>query len=94
MSVVYFNGPVQNGDFTLAGRPGKAAGIRLADGLRRTRCPAAGDGGGRSRLVAITANAAVASADASGSHFASPAGRRHPAKPGGTSVPSTEQAPS
>jgi ribosomal protein L40E len=32
-NVVYFNGPVQNGDFTLAGRPGKAAGIRLAEAL-------------------------------------------------------------
>ncbi|WP_203666120.1 hypothetical protein [Streptomyces parvus] len=32
-SVVYFNGPVQNGDFTLAERPGKAAGIRLAEAL-------------------------------------------------------------
>ncbi|WP_405499622.1 hypothetical protein [Streptomyces anulatus] len=31
--VVYFNGPVQNGDFTFAGRPGKAAGIRLAEAL-------------------------------------------------------------
>ncbi|GAA4115459.1 hypothetical protein [Streptomyces hundungensis] len=31
--VVYFNGPVQNGDFTLAERPGKAAGIRLAEAL-------------------------------------------------------------
>ncbi|MER5302147.1 hypothetical protein ABT039_22190 [Streptomyces lasiicapitis] len=33
MSVVYFNGPVQNGTWTLAGRPGKAAGIRLAEAL-------------------------------------------------------------
>ncbi|MET8881126.1 hypothetical protein [Streptomyces rubiginosohelvolus] len=32
-SVVYFNGPVQNGDFTFAERPGKAAGIRLAEAL-------------------------------------------------------------
>ncbi|MCZ0983945.1 hypothetical protein O1L60_45105 [Streptomyces diastatochromogenes] len=31
--VVYFNGPVQNGDFTLAARPGKAVGIRLAEAL-------------------------------------------------------------
>ncbi|MBV2355989.1 hypothetical protein KUM39_16675 [Streptomyces sp. J2-1] len=31
--VVYFNGPVQNGDFTFAERPGKAAGIRLAEAL-------------------------------------------------------------
>lgn len=33
MSVVYVNGPVQNGDFTLAELPGKAAGIRLAEAL-------------------------------------------------------------
>ncbi|MFH9264666.1 hypothetical protein ACH4KN_10455 [Streptomyces sp. NPDC017546] len=32
-SVVYFNGPVQNGDFTFAERPGKAAGIRVAEAL-------------------------------------------------------------
>ncbi|WP_234466930.1 MULTISPECIES: hypothetical protein [unclassified Streptomyces] len=32
-SIVYFNGPVQNGDFTSAERPGKAAGIRLAEAL-------------------------------------------------------------
>ncbi|MFC8704867.1 hypothetical protein ACFUIV_22140 [Streptomyces anulatus] len=31
--VVYFNGPVQNGDFTFAEQPGKAAGIRLAEAL-------------------------------------------------------------
>ncbi|MGC5041043.1 hypothetical protein ACLQ2C_36510 [Streptomyces sp. DT73] len=31
--VVYFNGPVQNADFTFADRPGKAAGIRLAEAL-------------------------------------------------------------
>ncbi|NUK23689.1 hypothetical protein [Streptomyces lunaelactis] len=31
--VVYINGPVQNGDFTLHERPGKAAGIRLAEAL-------------------------------------------------------------
>ncbi|MGY3676444.1 hypothetical protein [Streptomyces sp. TE33382] len=31
--VVYLNGPVQNGDFTFAERPGKAAGIRLAEAL-------------------------------------------------------------
>jgi hypothetical protein len=31
--VVYFNGPVQNGDFTLAEQPGKATGIRLAEAL-------------------------------------------------------------
>ncbi|WP_215109756.1 hypothetical protein [Streptomyces sp. McG3] len=31
--VAYFNGPVQNGDFTFAERPGKAAGIRLAEAL-------------------------------------------------------------
>ncbi|WP_435598204.1 hypothetical protein [Streptomyces anulatus] len=31
--VVYFNGPVQNGDFTFAERPGKAVGIRLAEAL-------------------------------------------------------------
>lgn len=33
MDVAYFNGPVQNGDFTFAERPGKAAGIRLAEAL-------------------------------------------------------------
>jgi hypothetical protein len=33
MNVVYFNGPVQNGPFTLAERPGKAAGIRAAEAL-------------------------------------------------------------
>lgn len=33
MNVLYFNGPVQNGPFTLAGRPGKAAGIRAAEAL-------------------------------------------------------------
>ncbi|MET9425824.1 hypothetical protein ABZY06_34930 [Streptomyces sp. NPDC006540] len=32
-NVVYFNGPVRNGDFTFAERPGKAAGIRLAEAL-------------------------------------------------------------
>ncbi|WP_405437132.1 hypothetical protein [Streptomyces anulatus] len=32
-SIVYFNGPVQNGDFTLAERPGKATGMRLAEAL-------------------------------------------------------------
>ncbi|CAM5290416.1 hypothetical protein GCM10010329_81390 [Streptomyces spiroverticillatus] len=31
--VLYVNGPVQNGDFTLAERPGKATGIRLAEAL-------------------------------------------------------------
>lgn len=33
MSVLYLNGPVQNGPFTLAERPGKAAGIRAAEAL-------------------------------------------------------------
>ncbi|MDJ0464964.1 hypothetical protein [Streptomyces sp. H27-C3] len=33
MNVLYVNGPVQNGDFTLADRPGKAAGIRAAAAL-------------------------------------------------------------
>ncbi|MFD7124739.1 MULTISPECIES: hypothetical protein [Streptomyces] len=32
-SIAYFNGPVQNGDFTFAERPGKAAGMRLAEAL-------------------------------------------------------------
>ncbi|MFF3825531.1 hypothetical protein ACFYXN_16940 [Streptomyces griseus] len=32
-SIAYFNGPVQNGDFTLAERPGKATGMRLAEAL-------------------------------------------------------------
>ncbi|MFJ4962788.1 hypothetical protein ACIP6P_10135 [Streptomyces sp. NPDC088729] len=31
--VAYFNGPVQNGDFTFTDRPGKAVGIRLAEAL-------------------------------------------------------------
>ncbi|MFI8007933.1 hypothetical protein [Streptomyces sp. NPDC086010] len=33
MNVVYINGPVQNGPFTIADRPGKAAGIRAAQAL-------------------------------------------------------------
>lgn len=33
--VLFFNGPVQNGDFTFADRPGKATGIRLAATLNR-----------------------------------------------------------
>jgi hypothetical protein len=33
VSVLYLNGPVQNGAFTLAERPGKAAGIRAAAAL-------------------------------------------------------------
>ncbi|WP_405575553.1 hypothetical protein OG317_36625 [Streptomyces sp. NBC_01167] len=33
MNVVYINGPVQNGPFTLAERPGKAVGIRAAEAL-------------------------------------------------------------
>ncbi|MGP3990881.1 hypothetical protein [Streptomyces sp. 3N207] len=33
MNVLYLNGPVQNGHFTFAERPGKAAGIRAADAL-------------------------------------------------------------
>ncbi|MEV0695567.1 hypothetical protein [Streptomyces sp. NPDC050388] len=33
MNVLYLNGPVQNGPFTLAERPGKAAGIRAAEAL-------------------------------------------------------------
>ncbi|MFE1028615.1 hypothetical protein ACFW5I_29325 [Streptomyces sp. NPDC058818] len=33
MNVLYLNGPVQNGVFTIAERPGKAAGIRAADAL-------------------------------------------------------------
>lgn len=32
---LFFNGPVQNGTFTLADRPGKAAGIRLAEALNQ-----------------------------------------------------------
>ncbi|MEU8949650.1 hypothetical protein [Streptomyces sp. NPDC048489] len=35
MNVLYVNGPVQNGSFTLADRPGKAAGIRAAEALNR-----------------------------------------------------------
>ncbi|MBW1603546.1 hypothetical protein JJV70_15830 [Streptomyces sp. JJ66] len=33
MNFLYLNGPVQNGPFTLAERPGKAAGIRASDAL-------------------------------------------------------------
>ncbi|MFF5808870.1 hypothetical protein [Streptomyces sp. NPDC012746] len=33
VNVLYINGPVQNGSFTIAGRPGKAAGIRAAEAL-------------------------------------------------------------
>ncbi|PWI12010.1 hypothetical protein DIZ27_04735 [Streptomyces sp. NWU339] len=33
MNVLYLNGPVQNGPFTIAERPGKAAGIRAAEAL-------------------------------------------------------------
>ncbi|MFD5572771.1 hypothetical protein [Streptomyces cadmiisoli] len=33
MSVLYINGPVQNGLFTIAGQPGKAVGIRAAEAL-------------------------------------------------------------
>ncbi|WP_381805597.1 hypothetical protein [Streptomyces niveus] len=33
MNVLYLNGPVQNGPFTLAERPGKATGIRAAEAL-------------------------------------------------------------
>lgn len=33
MRTIFFNGPVQNGTFTLASRPGKAVGIRLASAL-------------------------------------------------------------
>lgn len=33
MDVLYLNGPVQNGPFTITDRPGKAAGIRAADAL-------------------------------------------------------------
>lgn len=33
MNVLYINGPVQNGPFTIAKRPGKAAGIRAAEAL-------------------------------------------------------------
>ncbi len=33
MSLLFVNGPVQNGDFTFAGSPGKAVGIRLASAL-------------------------------------------------------------
>lgn len=33
MSCMFFNGPVQNGDFTFASRPGKAVGIRIAEAL-------------------------------------------------------------
>ncbi|MEV6856188.1 hypothetical protein AB0407_18670 [Streptomyces microflavus] len=35
MDVVYFNGPVQNADFSFAERPGKAVGIRMAEALNR-----------------------------------------------------------
>lgn len=33
MTLVFYNGPVQNGDFTLATTPGKAVGIRIAEAL-------------------------------------------------------------
>lgn len=33
MGLVFLNGPVQNGDFTFADSPGKAVGIRIAQGL-------------------------------------------------------------
>ncbi|MGH3720898.1 MAG: hypothetical protein ACRDRI_19030 [Pseudonocardiaceae bacterium] len=33
MDPLFFNGPVQNGDFTFAGKPGKAVGIRIAEAL-------------------------------------------------------------
>ena len=35
MPHLFFNGPVQNGDFTLAAKPGKAVGIRIAGALNR-----------------------------------------------------------
>ncbi|MFE3719248.1 hypothetical protein [Streptomyces cyaneofuscatus] len=35
MDIVYVNGPVQNGDFSFAERPGKAVGIRIAEALNR-----------------------------------------------------------
>ena len=33
MDPLFFNGPVQNGDFAFAGKPGKAVGIRIAEAL-------------------------------------------------------------
>ncbi|MGH3974843.1 MAG: hypothetical protein ACRDS9_16175 [Pseudonocardiaceae bacterium] len=33
MDYLFFNSPVQNGDFTFAGKPGKAVGIRIAEAL-------------------------------------------------------------
>ena len=33
MGYLFFNGPIQNGDFTFAARPGKAVGIRIAGAL-------------------------------------------------------------
>ncbi|GAA3381130.1 hypothetical protein GCM10020367_71180 [Streptomyces sannanensis] len=33
MNILYINGPVQNGPFTIADKPGKAAGIRAAEAL-------------------------------------------------------------
>ncbi len=35
MPHLFFNGPVQNGDFTFAAKPGKAVGIRIAGALNR-----------------------------------------------------------
>jgi hypothetical protein len=32
---LFLNGPVQNGDFTFSNAPGKAVGIRIAEGLNR-----------------------------------------------------------
>ncbi len=33
MDCLFFNGPVQNGDFTFTSKPGKAVGIRIAEAL-------------------------------------------------------------
>jgi hypothetical protein len=35
VTLSFFNGPVQNGDFTFSGKPGKAVGIRIAEALNR-----------------------------------------------------------
>ena len=35
MPHLFFNGPVQNGDFTFAAKPGKAVGIQIAGALNR-----------------------------------------------------------
>ncbi|MGH3809638.1 MAG: hypothetical protein ACRDRU_24045 [Pseudonocardiaceae bacterium] len=46
MDFLFFNGPVQNGDFTFADKPGKAVGIRISEPstacLARSQCHTCG----------------------------------------------------